>query len=233
MGINVMRRKLILAAAITLTASLSYADDGPDPASIAKQGLGDNIPACSSCHGADGGGNAAGGFPRLAGVGASYLEEQLNAVATGDRKSPVMMPIAKALSKDQRHALAVYYSQMPVPDGANAQNTSGESSDGARELAEHGRWADGIPACVQCHGPGGVGVGEHFPPLAGQPSSYIEDQLRAWRTGERPGGPMGLMASVATKLDDRDLSPIADYFAALPANPEQQAAAADNGGDHE
>jgi cytochrome c553 len=44
---------------------------------------------------------------------------------------------------------------------------------------------------------------------------------------------MGLMASVAAKLDDSDLSAIANYFAALPANPEQQSTTADNGGDHE
>lgn len=228
-----MRCKLILAAAVTFAAGLSHADDGPDAERIATQGLGDKVPACSSCHGADGGGNTAGGFPRLAGVGASYLEDQLNAVANGDRKSPVMMPIAKALSSDQRHALAAYYSQMPVPDNASSSNEKKTGNADARELAEHGRWANGIPACVQCHGPGGVGVGEHFPPLAGQPSGYLEDQLRAWRSGQRPGGPMGLMASVAAKLDDSDLGPISDYFAALPANPKPQAATSDNGGDHE
>jgi len=29
------------------------------------------------------------------------------------------------------------------------------------------------------------GVGEHFPPLAGQPASYLVAQLNAWRDGTR------------------------------------------------
>jgi len=231
-----MGHKLAMAAAIALTAGMTWAGNTPDAAAIVKQGLGDQVPACSSCHGADGGGNAAAGFPRLAGIGASYSTEQLNAMASGERNSPIMMPIAKALSKEQRRVLANYYSQLPVPAtprSSSAQKRKNTGYQRARELAQHGRWADGIPACVKCHGPGGVGVGEHFPPLAGQPAGYIENQLRAWRTGKRPGGPMGLMASVAAKLDDSDLSAIANYFAALPANPEQQSTTADNGGDHE
>lgn len=66
-----MGHKLAMAAAIALTAGMACADDKPDAAAIVKQGLGDQVPACSSCHEADGGGNAAAGFPRLAGIGAS------------------------------------------------------------------------------------------------------------------------------------------------------------------
>jgi cytochrome c553 len=109
-----MGHKLAMAAAIALTAGMAWAGNTPDAAAIAKQGFGDQVPSCKSCHGADGGGSAAAGFPRLAGIGASYSTEQLNAMASGERKSPIMMPIAKALSKEQRRVLANYYSQLPV-----------------------------------------------------------------------------------------------------------------------
>ena len=209
-----MRR--ILQAVITALFLLPVATHAasPDAASIAKQGLGDKVVACSSCHDADGGGNTAAGFPRLAGLDRTYLVDQLNAFASGQRANPVMMPIARAMSDEQRRAMADYYSQLPVPPAQSAGTDTGNIPAAGTALAEHGRWADGIPACVQCHGPAGVGVGEHFPPLAGQPAGYIEAQLRAWRTGKRPGGPMGLMASIASRLHDDDLAPVAAYFAA-------------------
>ncbi|MEO8408995.1 MAG: hypothetical protein ABI478_00365, partial [Propionivibrio sp.] len=40
---------------------------------IATQGNSDGAIACTSCHGPDGMGNAAAGFPRLAGMDAGYL----------------------------------------------------------------------------------------------------------------------------------------------------------------
>ena len=184
------------------------------PGDIAKQGLGDDVAPCSSCHGAHGQGNKAAGFPRLAGLGAPYLEAQLNDFASGARENAVMKPIANALSADQRRAMARYYSQLRAePSQASTGQSKNPPDTGAR-LGEHGRWADDIPACVQCHGPAGVGVGEHFPALAGQPAAYLEGQLRAWRNGKRPGGPMGLMASIAAKLDESDIKPVAQYFAA-------------------
>lgn len=201
-----------LATALLIVATATLAQ--PSGETIANEGLGSEVAPCSSCHGPDGGGNAGAGFPRMAGLGASYLVAQLEAFANGSRDNAVMMPIAKALSDDQRQAVADYYSELPVPE-----HQAGDTSDvpaAVVELAEHGRWADGIPACVQCHGPAGVGVGDAFPPLAGQPAGYIEGQLRAWRNDRRPGGPLGLMAHVATQLTEDELAPVARYFAAQP-----------------
>ena len=54
--------------------------------------------ACLGCHGPDGKGIAAAGFPRLAGLPAGYLSKQLHDWRDGTRKQPVMEPLAKALS---------------------------------------------------------------------------------------------------------------------------------------
>ena len=200
----------LLTAAMIATGSAAAAQ--PSGQTIANEGLGSDAAPCTSCHGADGGGNPAAGFPRLAGIGAPYLADQLDAFASGARDNAVMKPIAQALSDDQRRAVAEYYSGLSVPE-QDSTDTDDIPAAGV-ELAEHGRWSDGLPACVQCHGPAGVGVGERFPPLAGQSATYIENQLRAWRNGKRPGGPMGLMAGVAAKLEEADLAPVARYFAA-------------------
>lgn len=77
-------------------------------------------------------------------------------------------------------------------------------------------WIVFIPACEQCHGPRGIGVGAHFPPLVGQPSSYLASQLHAWKEGQRHNDPLGLMQHIAEKLDDSDIDAVARWFAAQP-----------------
>jgi cytochrome c553 len=59
-------------------------------------------------------------------------------------------------------------------------------------------------------------VGAHFPPLAGQPSNYLASQLKAWKQGQRRNDPLGLMQHIAEKLDDSEISAVADWFAAQP-----------------
>ena len=192
-----------------------------DGAVIATSGAG-AAPACQTCHGAAGEGIAQSGFPRLAGLGASYMGRQLDAFADGTRVNAVMMPIAKALSVADRAAVSAYYAALPVPVApAAALPTAPASAPAAAlvgaTLATGGRWADKLPACEQCHGPGGRGVGSDFPALAGQSASYLANQLTAWKTGARPPGPMGLMAVVAKKLSEADVRAVADHYASLPA----------------
>ncbi len=192
---------------------------------IATQGTANGVPACISCHGANGEGNAAAGFPRLAGVGADYFEAQLEAFADGSRENAVMQPFAKNMSASERTAVAQYFSSLPAPKGIRTQDPADATpSDSGAWLATRGRWQQDLPACVQCHGPGGAGVGAAFPPLAGQPAAYIEAQLNAWKNGKRPPGPLALMPAVASKLSDADMHAVALYYAQQPS-PEAGAAA--------
>lgn len=196
-----------------------------DGASIAKNGVG-AAQACQTCHGAAGEGLAQAGFPRLAALGAPYLQRQLDAFADGTRVNAVMMPIANALSAADREAVSAYYAALPIPAtpakalpaaSASASTVPSTPTGVGAILATRGRWADKLPACEQCHGPGGRGVGPDFPALAGQSASYLANQLAAWKTGARPPGPMGLMAVVAKKLSDAEVSAVAEHFASLPA----------------
>jgi cytochrome c553 len=193
-----------------------------DGAAIAKTGA-EAAPACQICHGAAGEGSAPAGFPRLAGLGATYLQRQLAAFADGTRVNAVMMPIAKALSVAERVEVSAYYAALPVPvatlKSAPAPMPTPDSVGAT--LATRGRWADKLPACEQCHGPGGRGVGHDFPALTGQSATYLANQLAAWKTGARPPGPQGLMAAVAKKLSAAELRAVADHYAALPARAAQ------------
>ena len=176
---------------------------------IAAKGTPQGVAACSTCHGPRGEGMAV--FPRLAGSGQAYLLAQLTAFGNGSRKNPVMQPMAEKLSPAERVSLAAYYSQLPAPFVA-ATDAAAEPSDAGAWLATRGRWADQVPACTQCHGPGGNGVGQQFPPLAGLPAGYITAQLQAWKTGDRPPGPQALMQQIAQKLTAAEITAVSSYY---------------------
>jgi cytochrome c553 len=185
-----------------------------DAAAIAHAGNGRGAAPCMACHGADGAGQAAAGNPRLAGLDAAYLQNQQDHIASGAPSNPEMQPTANALSEDERHAMATYYSQLPL---AAKPATALPAPDSAGAvLATRGDWSRGVPGCVQCHGPGGSGVGANFPPLAGQPASYIEAQLKAWQQGTRHNDPLQLMQHLSAALGAQDIEAVAAWFAAQP-----------------
>jgi cytochrome c553 len=213
---RIRSRRLALAFLAALAGPATAA--APDhPAAIAADGLPTGVPACQTCHGAHGEGNIPAGFPRLAGAGAGYLAGQLAAFASGQRQSPVMQPIATGLSTSQQAGLARYYAGLGQPaSGAAAIEPS--PSDAGAWLAARGRWSGDIPACAQCHGAHGLGIGDAFPPLAGQPAGYLAAQLQSWKHGTRPPGPQSLMAAIAARLSDDDVAAVAGYYASLPAD---------------
>lgn len=197
-----------------LALSIPFAASAADAAKIAQQGNGKGAAPCMACHGPDGGGMQGTANPRLAGLNAAYIQRQLDDFANGTRTSPIMQPNAKALSEDERAALAKYYSTMPIP--AHFATPSAKPDTAGETLATRGDWQRGMPGCVQCHGPNGVGVGANFPPLAGQPAAYIEAQLRDWQQGTRRNDPLQLMQHIAKPLTAQEIAAVAEWFAAQP-----------------
>jgi thiosulfate dehydrogenase len=188
---------------------------------IAEQGAAHaSAVACATCHGADGGGNDASGFPRLAGLNAAYLERQLQSYRDGSNINPVMASMAGSLSDDEVREVAAYYAGLASVSQAEAP--ADVPTDTGKKLAEEGDFSGrGLPACVQCHGPGGLGVGSNFPPLAGQPYKYIKEQLAAWRSGLRGSDPLGMMKRIADRLTVEESHSVAAYFAVQPLKREQ------------
>ena len=182
---------------------------------IVTQGNGQGAVACLACHGMDGAGNAAAGFPRLAGLDAAYMVKQVHDFQAGTRVNPIMLPIAQALTADELAAVSQYYA---TQDGGQPPRVSAADRTPANlgeRLALRGAWDRNIPACDSCHGPGGIGVGPSFPRLAGQHALYMATQLRAWKTGLRHNDPNGLMQSVAERLSDDDIDAVVTYFAQI------------------
>lgn len=216
---------LLCAAAGAQTAPTAPAlkPNGKVGQGIAQNGLPPAVAACATCHGARGEGSAA--FPPLAGNGTAYLLAQLQAFANGSRAQAIMGPIAKALNAQQRADVVAFYAGQPSVQHAVTVPPA-DPSDAGAWLVQRGRWADGIPACAQCHGPDGRGVGEHFPAIAGLTATYMQAQVAAWQNSQRPPGPLQLMATVAQKLTPQDIAAIAAYYVRLQQLPVSGAARA-------
>jgi cytochrome c553 len=67
-------------------------------------------------------------------------------------------------------------------------------------------------ACAMCHGPQGIAVAPDTPNLAGQPASYLSEQLKAYRGGTRKHEIMTLMAK---PLTDADIANLAAWFSSI------------------
>lgn len=67
-------------------------------------------------------------------------------------------------------------------------------------------------ACTPCHGPVGISVQPDAPNLAGQPETYLVQQLKAYRGGLRQHEVMSVMAK---PLKDADIADLAAWFASI------------------
>ncbi len=212
------RSGFFLATAFALmgpaVASFAAAPSATEPA---LHGAGSAVPAistCIACHGAKGEGNTAAGYPRLAGLPAVYIAQQLHSFAHGTRVNGLMSPMAKGLNAGQITAIAHYYSSLLPPTLAYGPMPAAAQAELGQRLAERGDWSVGIASCFRCHGPGGVGVAPNFPPLVGQPAGYIEAQIKAWKDGSRHNDPQGLMHTIALRISDADTQAVAIWLAA-------------------
>jgi len=175
------------------------------------------VAQCAGCHGQNGMGNPAAGFPALAGQPTGYLEQQLYAFKHGTRQNSIMKGFAAGLSAADRKAIAEYYNGLPVVTPSSLP--AAPKDDMGATLAMHGIGAGtnhAIPACDSCHGDGGRGVGPSFPRLAGQPAQYLENQLIGWHKSSRSESNLHLMQKIASMLTEDQIKAVATYFASLP-----------------
>lgn len=189
---------------------------------LAQQGFpARGVAACASCHGAQGEGNAAAGFPRLAGQSSVYLARQLLSYAQGGRDNPVMSPIAKSLSPEERTAVSVYYAGLPPAEAASGGQAPGNAPgnvERGRTLATVGDETLMVQGCANCHGPGGVGEAPDYPLLAGQHAGYLAAALEAFKNGSRNNDPSGQMSIIAKRLSSEDIAALAAYFSRQPVS---------------
>lgn len=172
---------------------------------------------CMACHGLDDAGAGLGDLPGLAGLPAEYLTDQLEAFMSGERFSPIMVPIATQLTDAERQAVADYYASVAPKLSKFDHDAPTEVIQRGGELAATG--GDGVTPCSQCHGNSET-TGAAIPRLAGQSAQYIADQLVAWREGDRANGPLGVMEQIAKSLSDEDIRAVALYYQQTPPDAE-------------
>lgn len=183
---------------------------------------------CARCHGLDGNGRGLGAFPKLAGQSEAYLRASLEAYASGDRHSGIMQPIAVDLDEAAMRALASHYAgmdrstaQQPQPSQAAADDPPAGNTDSAsiargREITRQGIPEQGVPSCVDCHGPGHGPRNPHYPELAGQYADYIALQLTLFKEGKRGGTAYAdIMHSAVERMDGKEIRDVALYYHSL------------------
>ncbi|MFA4913916.1 MAG: c-type cytochrome [Comamonadaceae bacterium] len=179
------------------------------------------IIACASCHGAAGN-SAMPANPSLAGQPHEYLAKQLRdfkikegatmPARMGPGGNPTIMTANVAnLTEADMLNMALYLSTQAVKEPATA---------GYADLKPLGQkiWRGGLPernvaACAACHGARGEGIPGQYPRLAGQFPSYIEEQLKLFRSGDRKTSVP--MHDLADRMSDADIRAVSDYAAGL------------------
>jgi cytochrome c553 len=71
-----------------------------------------------------------------------------------------------------------------------------------------------VTVCAACHGADGKSTQPIYPNLAGQYATYIEHALKEYRAGLRKNP---VMSPQAATLSDKEISELAEYFAAQPS----------------
>jgi cytochrome c553 len=185
---------------------------------IFENGKGD-VPACNSCHGADGSGDDALGTPRLAGQFFTFLLKQLEDFASDTRKDETMFVMnanAKGLSAQDRRDVATYLASRATDfNGSDLADLKSQGVDVGqtnfgKSLVEFG--SREVSACKSCHGYAGRGAPPVYPMIGQQRYTYIVNQLKNLRDGKRTNDPMGQMRAIAKKLSDDDIKNAAAYL---------------------
>ena len=166
---------------------------------------------CAGCHGPDGN-SPTPMFPKLAGQIPDYIAQELADFKSGTRQNPIMSGMAAPLSKADMQNVAAYF---------GSQKTQPGTAEGSKDLISMGeklyRGGDketGVPACMACHGPSGMGIAPRYPHLSGQYAAYTQSQLQAFKSGTRTNDD-GTMTRIAARLSDAQIKAVSQYIAGL------------------
>lgn len=172
-------------------------------------------PACAACHMSNGAGQPEVGIPRLAGLTASYLMDQLGYFASGQRHNAAMSSYAALLTPGQRQEVAGYVETLPLPPPPDMPASPEAQLARGEALFLNGDATLGLIGCAQCHGPAGQGVGAFSPRIGGQSAPYVASVLTDWREGALRDPKGAYMRSIASHLTTSDLQAVAAYVASL------------------
>lgn len=156
---------------------------------------------CANCHG-PAGHSVLPEVPNLAGQNTVYVLNQLNKFHDGRRRGNFFMEgLVKAMSNDERFAVAVYYT--------NQEPASFKVSDPSLAATGKTLYED---ACKRCHGVAGGGS-ERNSRIAGQHPSYLDMSLRRYR--ENKDRSEDRMFKATKALTDQEIRALSAYIGSL------------------
>ncbi len=191
-----MKSLVILFAAVVATGSALAAVDLAAGAATAQ--------ACMACHG-PGGVSQMAETPSLAGQPDGFIQWQLVFFRNGQRKSPVMQPMAQALKDDDIRNVAAFFAAQKPGKPAGVSPADEALMAQARKLLAANR-------CAACHKDDFSGT-QATARIAGQREDYLLKALRDFKSGARSGGAMAAMMEVVAPLADGDLRALAHFLA--------------------
>jgi cytochrome c553 len=166
--------------------------------------------ACNNCHGRTASAPTrrsriwpAKAWPRL--------YKQLEDYKSGKRDPMVMGVFVRPLSQQTALDLATHFASLPNPFGAAARCRSADLR--RANWIEVGSPMRSIASCAACHGPMGVTTGA--PELRGQQRAYLEQQMQAFKSGNRHNDISEQMRSVARQLTGEEIATLAAYYASF------------------
>lgn len=200
-----MKQTRLLLGLVLLAAAFVAFADGDVEAGRAKAAL------CAGCHGQDGNSlNPA--WPKLAGQHASYIAKQLQNFQSGERKNATMGPMAAGLSDQDMQDIAAYFSSSDISiQAADADKIAlGES------IYRGGNPANGLPACIACHGPNGAGNSPAgYPVVGGQHADYMAKTLKDFKAETRDNDYQRMMRDIAARMSNKEIDAVASYISGL------------------
>ena len=158
---------------------------------------------CVACHG-EGGNSTNPKFPSISAQPKQFLVSALFYFREGNRKDPLMSPMAANLSNTDLNDLAAYFSAQKMANPA-VQVSPEVAAAGARIAAQQN--------CTACHATNLMGQ-QHIPRLAGQQKEYLIEQLRGFKASTRYDSD-GIMTSAAQALTPQDIETLGASLAAL------------------
>lgn len=202
-----MLKKLLLTTALFAVATASAHAAGDAQAGEAKSAI------CGSCHGADGNSSIPIN-PNLAGQVPGYISAQLQAFKSGERANAIMAGQVAILSEEDMDDLDAYYSSKPAKVTSALTDEQKAMAEAGRVIYRGGFAERGISACMSCHGPSGHGIPKNYPRVSAQHYEYLEQQLLAYKKGERKGL-NDIMHNIAFGLSELQIKQLSAYMAGL------------------
>jgi cytochrome c553 len=196
-----------LLAILLCAFALPAWSQGGDPATGKAKAA-----TCAACHGPDGN-STNPEWPKIAGQHAAYIASQLMAFKEGKARNNAMMTgMVAALSEQDMRDLGAYYASMNMSGGFADENLA----ELGEKIYRGGNQATGVPACMSCHGPAGLGDPRGgFPRLAGQHATYTQVQLENYRLGVRSSDANRMMRDIALKMTPDEMAAVASYISGL------------------